>query len=66
MTERYTLLANTEALDKTIDEVTKRQIQAERTTIFYWFHARGWPIDEDAESRGFFHRWSELISYWKS
>jgi hypothetical protein len=38
--------------------------QNERERIYYWFHSRGWAIDEgDGEPR-FAESWRKLFRYW--
>ena len=66
MKERYPSLANPETIDKSIDQATKSRLQGERGKLSYWFHARGWPIDEGDERHHLFHDGRELMTYWKS
>lgn len=46
----------------------KERLDQERRRIFYWFHARGWNIDEgwhDSKPAGTTIReWRDLITYW--
>ncbi len=63
-TERYHFLANTEVSDKSLSEDQRESLRQERMRLFFWFHARGWNIDEGDEDRSWLHPWSELIQHW--
>ena len=65
-TERYNHLANAEAFDESLSEVQRMKMQDERLKLSYWFHARGWNIDEGDEDRSWFQPWHELMHYWSS
>jgi len=43
---------------------SKVPIREERRKLYYWFHARGWSIDEDEESQS--RPWHDLRIYWKN
>jgi hypothetical protein len=60
-TRRYHHLANTEHL---MDERSRLASQRERLRLFYWFHARGWPIDEGHEGSSTLGHWRDLVRYW--
>ena len=64
-TERYNYLANVEASGKSFSEERRLSIQDERLKSFYWFHSRGWSIDEGHEDESWLQPWRELIRYWK-
>ena len=61
-TRRYQLLANSELGTKEV--AARRRSEAERVELFYWFHSRGWPIDEGHEGSSTFDDWRELVRYW--
>ena len=65
-TERYDYLANAEAFDKSLSEEQRVRMQNERLRLFYWFHARGWNIDEGDEDSSWLQSWYELIRHWTS
>jgi hypothetical protein len=65
-TDRYHFLANTEVSDKSLSEEQRESLRQERMRLFYWFHARGWNIDEDDEDRSWLHPWRELIQHWST
>lgn len=57
---RYLHLAGHEAHDKSLTA-------SERIKIFYWFHARGWPIDEGCHEAFIGKRKrlrGDLLSHW--
>ena len=62
--ERYQSLANAEVSDSTLFEAQRLVMRNERLRLYYWFHARGWNIDEDGESKSLLQPWRELIRYW--
>lgn len=64
-TERYHRLANSEAFDVALTDAQRLRIREERLSLFYWFHARGWNIDEDDEGKSWLQPWRELIQHWK-
>ena len=37
----------------------------ERMELFYWFHARGWDIDEGDEESSWLTPWKELMLHWR-
>lgn len=41
-----------------------RKSQYERERIYYWFHSRGWSIDEGDGEPGFADSWRKLFRYW--
>ncbi len=63
-TERYHRLANSEAFDASLSEAQRMKMREERLSLFYWFHARGWNIDEDDEDRSWLQPWRELFQHW--
>jgi hypothetical protein len=63
-TERYRRLENAEAFDVSLSEAQRMRIREERLRLLYWFHARGWNIDEDDEDRSWLQPWRELIHHW--
>jgi hypothetical protein len=63
-TERYHRLANAEAFDTSLSDTQRTSMREERLSLFYWFHARGWNIDEDDEDRSWLQPWRELIQHW--
>lgn len=65
-TERYHRLANSEAFDASLSDAQRMRMREERLSLFYWFHARGWNIDEDDEVRSWLRPWRELIQHWTS
>ena len=36
----------------------------ERIRIYYWFHSRGWDLDEGDEESRFAESWRKLFRYW--
>jgi hypothetical protein len=60
--QRYQYLANAEL---SMPEPARAQSVAERTRLFYWFHSRGWPIDEGHEGSSTLNDWRELFEYWR-
>lgn len=65
-TERYDYLANAEGFDKSLSDEQRMRMQNERLGLFYWFHARGWNIDEDDEDGSWLQPLYELIPHWTS
>lgn len=65
-TEKYYYLTSVENSDAPISSEQRLRLQAEKMRLFYWFHARGWSIDEGHEAKSLFHHWRELCLYWKS
>ncbi len=65
-TERYHYLANAEAFDESLSDKQRMRMQEERLKLFYWFHSRGWNIDEGDEERSWLQPWRELIRHWTS
>lgn len=63
-TERYHRLANAEAFDTSLSDTQRMRMRQERLSLFYWFHARGWNIDEGDEDRSWLQPWRELIHHW--
>ena len=63
-TERYHRLANSEAFDTSLSDAQRMRMREERLSLFNWFHARGWNIDEDDENRSWLQPWRELIQHW--
>jgi hypothetical protein len=63
-TERYQDLAKAEAFDRSLSEEQRMRMREERLKLFYWFHSRGWNIDEDDEDRSWLQPWRELIQHW--
>ena len=63
---RYQRLANSDAFDASLSDAQRMRVREERLRLFYWFHARGWNIDEDDEGRSWLQPWRELIQHWKS
>ena len=59
-TARYHYLALEELKLTGSDRVL---IRKERKKLYYWFHARGWDIDEDEESQS--RPWDDLRIYWE-
>ena len=58
----YLSLADAELYMPGKEEIRKSQHERER--IYYWFHSRGWSIDEgDGEPR-FADSWRKLFRYW--
>ena len=62
---RYDFLANAEVFDKTLSDGARQRMQGERVRLFYWFHARGWKIDEGDDKTSLLKPWRELFRYWK-
>lgn len=60
---RYHALANAELA---MDDRSRFKSQEERLRLYYWFHARGWGIDEGHEDSSILDRWRDLIGHWKS
>ena len=60
-TRRYHYLAYEELKLIRDDQISMRE---ERRKLYYWFHARGWSIDEDEESKS--KPWQELRIYWSN
>src|SRR4051812_15144674 len=60
---RYQELANAEI---GMDERSRLKSEEERTRLYYWFHARGWPIDEGHEGSSTLDHWRDLVRYWRS
>lgn len=65
---RYLELAEREFHDRRLTPSERLRIRSERMEIYYWFHARGWPIDEGwhesliaKQSR----LWGDLFKHWK-
>jgi hypothetical protein len=65
-TERYHRLANSEAFDASLSDAQRMKMREERLSLFYWFHAHGWNIDEDDEDRSWLQSWRELFQHWTS
>ena len=63
-TERYHFLATAEVSDKSLSEDQRENLRQERMRLFFWFHARGWNIDEGDEDRSWLHPWRELLQHW--
>ena len=63
-TERYHRLANSEAFDASLSDAQRMRTREERLSLFYWFHARGWDIDEGVEDSSWLKPWRELIQHW--
>jgi len=61
---QYFLLANAEAALR--DQKSLIESRRKREELYYWFHARGWSIDEGDETVRFGHKWIELARYWKT
>ncbi|MDA7867610.1 hypothetical protein N9C66_00190 [Akkermansiaceae bacterium] len=56
---RYHRLASSERLAEGAELV---EMRVERMRLYYWFHARGWAIDEGDHEE---HRpWRELFNHW--
>jgi len=56
---RYYGLASSERLAEGAELV---EMRVERMRLYYWFHARGWAIDEGDHEE---HRpWRELFTHW--
>lgn len=62
--ERYLYLANAEAFDKTLSEGERTSMREERMKLYYWFHSRGWAIDEGDGDSPWLRPWDELIRHW--
>ena len=63
--DQYQFLSEAELLLTGDSGPQREQMQAERLGLYYWFHARGWSIDEGDESRSWLHPWRELLVYWR-
>ena len=61
---RYQSLANAEVSTQSLSEVQLTKMRNERLKLFYWFHSRGWDIDEGDEEQSWLDPWRELIRYW--
>jgi hypothetical protein len=59
----YFELANAE-FSMTAEALQKSQ--HERREIYYWFHSRGWDIDEGHEAPPFAESWRLLFQYWNA
>lgn len=64
--DRYHQLATAEAFDPALSDTQRISKREERLNLFYWFHARGWSIDEGDEPKSWLHPWRELFRYWSS
>ncbi len=64
--KRYQSLATAETFDGSLSEDERVKMRKERMNLFYWFHSRGWNIDEGDEAHSWFHPWFELVRYWNS
>ena len=67
--KRYHELASTEAFDTTLSEKERSEVRKDRWILFYWFHVRGWPIDEgehDSILQSHQRAWKELLVHWGS
>lgn len=63
----YNDLSNQE-LKASLTALEKQNIHEARMNIYYWFHARGWNIDEGWHENPLQRKqrdWKELIAYWK-
>jgi len=60
-TKRYHYLAMVEIKLSGDSKVLMRE---EQRKLYYWFHVRGWGIDEDEESRS--RPWHDLLIYWEN
>jgi len=65
-TEKYYYLTNMEDSGAPLSDPQRTRLEAEKKRLVYWFHARGWNIDEGRENEGLFYLWRELFRYWKS
>lgn len=63
-TERYHFLANAEVADPSLSAEQRSRMRQERMKLFYWFHSRGWPIDEGDDEESLLLPWRELIRHW--
>lgn len=61
--ELYHELANSES--KQPFEERKDSIE-KRRSLYLWFHARGWKIDEGHEEHAIYHEWDLLIQHWQN
>jgi len=66
---RYHELAHKEAFVRKNAGAGREKPSEERRRIFYWFHARGWPIDEGWCGEGMLgekkRQWRDLFQYWE-
>lgn len=65
-TDRYNDLANAEAFDQAPSVEQRTNMREERLKLYYWFHSRGWNIDEGDEETSWLRPWDELIRHWAS
>ena len=64
---RYHELASKEVGNKPVMISERGQISEEKKKLLYWFHARGWAIDEGSHESALEERkrhWRELFKYW--
>jgi hypothetical protein len=64
-TEKYYYLTRILNSDLSISDEQRSDLLDEKKRLFYWFHARGWAIDDGDEGGSLFNRWRELYLYWK-
>lgn len=62
--DEYFQLANAESALRDQESLVKSW--RKRGELYYWFHARGWSIDEGDERVRFGHAWIKLARYWKT
>ena len=61
---RYQSLADAEVSDQSLSQDQLTKMRHDRLELFYWFHSRGWDIDEGDEEQSWLDPWRELIRYW--
>jgi hypothetical protein len=67
MKQRYHELVAKE-WDRSLADADRAQASKSRWAIYYWFHARGWPIDEgwhEGPLQETARHWRELFQYWR-
>lgn len=57
----YFELANAEI---SMTRAALQKSRHEREKIYYWFHSRGWNIDEGHEALPFTESWRQLFRHW--
>lgn len=65
-TEKYYYLTNMEDSGTPLSDQQRTRLKTEKMRLVYWFHARGWNIDEGEKNEGLFYQWRELFRYWRS